>query len=191
MKAIGADYYTGNLHKWCYCPKGSAFLWCNPQIVTSYHPQPTVISSTGDYTYTGRYAYTGTRDYTAFYALPAAIDFIENKLGGFKAMQNYNKKLLKEGCDFLLSEWNTSYLVSDKMTCFMSNIILPKVQNHDDCILLQKKLFDENNISMVFGSVNNNNNNNKIYFTRISVQVYMEMSDFIKLGKNVKRILEI
>lgn len=190
VKAIGADYYTGNLHKWVFCPKGSAFLWCNPSVVTNFHPQPTVISSTGEYSFIGRYNYTGTRDYTPYYALPVAIEFIEKKLGGFELMQNYNRKLLKDGSNLLISEWNTSYLVSDKMTCFMSSIILPKVKNHDDCVLLQKKLFDENNISMIFGSVSDDDNN-KIFFTRISVQVYLEMNDFILLAKNVKRILEI
>ena len=27
IPAVGADWYTGNLHKWCFTPKGSAFLW--------------------------------------------------------------------------------------------------------------------------------------------------------------------
>ena len=187
VKEIGADYYTGNLHKWCYCPKGSAFLWTNPQVVTEYHPQPTVISSTGQYSYVGRYDYTGTRDYTAFYALPAALNFINNKLGGLKSMQSYNRNLLKQGCDLLVREWNTSYLVPESMTAFMSNIILP-IQTSEACSTLQKRLMEENNISMIYGLVTTSNNT-KIFYTRISAQVYMSEEDFKVLAANVKRII--
>jgi isopenicillin-N epimerase len=186
VAAIGADYYTGNLHKWCFSPKGAAFLWCNPKIVTAFHPQPTVVSSTGLYDFVGRYAYTGTRDYTAFYAVIDAFDFINNKLGGFNKMQNYNKSLLTLGCDILISEWNTSLLVPASMTAFMSNVILP-VQNNEHCSILQKRLFDENKISMIYGHVVAPDDT-KIYYTRISAQCYLSLNDFILLASNVKRI---
>ena len=28
---LGADFYTGTLHKWCYATKGSAILWVDPK----------------------------------------------------------------------------------------------------------------------------------------------------------------
>ena len=32
IPSIGADWYTGNLHKWCFTPKGSAFLWVSKSL---------------------------------------------------------------------------------------------------------------------------------------------------------------
>ena len=115
-----------------------------------------------------------------------AFDFINNKLGGFNKMQNYNKSLLTLGCDILISEWNTSLLVPASMTAFMSNVILP-VQNHEHCSILQKRLFDENKISMIYGHVLSPDDT-KIYYTRISAQCYLSLNDFILLASNVKRI---
>ncbi len=109
---IGADYYTGNCHKWLYAPKGSAFLWVSPQVHTLQHPQPVVISSTGRYDYLGRFAYTGTRDYTAFATIPHAMDFIDCYLGGMTKMRSYCTGLLEKGCTLLIESWNTGYLVS-------------------------------------------------------------------------------
>jgi len=77
ISLIGCDYYFGNLHKWCYAPKGTAFLWTSPSRQGYTELQPTVISSTGEHEYLKRFAYTGTRDYTAFSVIPAAFAFID------------------------------------------------------------------------------------------------------------------
>ncbi len=88
LDAVGADFYTGNCHKWMCAPKGSAFLHVRPEWHSRLHAN--VVSwgyVAGDGGHTGFDAYTGssvlerrlqwqgTRDLAAFLTVPAAIDF--------------------------------------------------------------------------------------------------------------------
>ena len=94
LQALGADFYTGNCHKWMCAPKGAAFLHVRPELQEQI--QSTVVSwgyvaqaldgqSTGGHTgfdaYTGRSTlerrlqWQGTRDLAAYLTVPAAIQF--------------------------------------------------------------------------------------------------------------------
>ncbi|MCW5633322.1 MAG: aminotransferase class V-fold PLP-dependent enzyme [Rubrivivax sp.] len=105
LAAVGADFYTGNCHKWLCAPKGSAFLHVRPgdrlgparleAPVVSWGYVAEQIEDEGapgaDFTeraghagldaYTGRtplerrLQWQGTRDLSAFLAVPAALDF--------------------------------------------------------------------------------------------------------------------
>lgn len=88
LDALGADFYTGNCHKWLCAPKGSAFLHVRrehhallhaPVISWGYVPGDASASGHGAYTGTTllerHLQWQGTRDIAAFLAVPAAIDF--------------------------------------------------------------------------------------------------------------------
>ena len=88
LAATGADFYTGNCHKWLCAPKGSAFLQVRPEhqagidaTVVSWGYLADSAGHTGFDAYTGhttlerRLQWQGTRDIAAFLAVPAAIDF--------------------------------------------------------------------------------------------------------------------
>lgn len=75
LEALGADFYSGNCHKWLCAPKGSAFLFARPE----HHArlEPLVISwgwGMGE-TFVQRNQWQGTRDMAAFLSVPAAIEF--------------------------------------------------------------------------------------------------------------------
>src|SRR5262249_17840914 len=62
--AIGADWYTGNAHKWFFAPKGCAVLWSAPEWRDKTHPS---ITSHGyGAGYRAEFEWTGTRDSTAW-----------------------------------------------------------------------------------------------------------------------------
>lgn len=197
---IGCDYYTGNCHKWLFASKGSAFLWTARRVYhpddsldapDDPHPQPVVISSTGKQDYVGRFEYTGTRDYVAFCSLPSAFDFIEGRLGGIAIMREYCQTLLRQGCDYLVGEWGTSYLVPLTMCGVMANVILPS-NSEEELTQLQRKLLDEYNLTMVFKKVPSIEREGQwIFYIRVSAQVYLEMKDFHILANAVKTILKL
>ncbi|WP_439625907.1 aminotransferase class V-fold PLP-dependent enzyme [Gemmata sp.] len=93
---VGADFYTGNLHKWLLAPSGAGFLVIGPgnedrlqplHVSWGYHadryPIGEVARSTGPdardvYGSTPRVRFLefeGTRDFCPWLAVPAAIDF--------------------------------------------------------------------------------------------------------------------
>lgn len=68
-------------------------------------------------THPGRFEYTGTRDYTAFATLPAALQFVDQTLGGLQAMRDYNTALLHEGSELVRRKWNSFFVVRASPGC--------------------------------------------------------------------------
>lgn len=81
ITAVGADFYTGNCHKWLCAPKGAAFLYTHPNCQPLIKP---LIVSWGwganrPFTFGSDYLdymqWTGTNDPAAYLTVPTAIDF--------------------------------------------------------------------------------------------------------------------
>ncbi|MSP01713.1 MAG: aminotransferase class V-fold PLP-dependent enzyme [Acetobacteraceae bacterium] len=109
LNAIGADWYTGNCHKWLCAPKGSAFLWTSPARQAETHP--TVISHGFGQGYLKEFDWTGTRDPSAVLSIPAAIDFHE-QLGGATLRQR-NIDLAAEAASLVARRLNTEAILGD------------------------------------------------------------------------------
>jgi len=77
LPALGASFYTGNLHKWCCAPKGAALLWVRPDLAGSIHAP--IISHGFDSTSTRphlweEFDWMGTVDPTPWLCAPAALE---------------------------------------------------------------------------------------------------------------------
>jgi isopenicillin-N epimerase len=100
LTAVGADFYTGNCHKWLCAPKGSAFLYTHPDQQAKI--QPLIVSwGWGDdrpFSFGSDYLdylqWTGTNDPAAYLAVPAAI--------AFQAEQQWDK--VRADCSTLLQD---------------------------------------------------------------------------------------
>lgn len=101
--ALGADYYTGNGHKWWMGAKGSAFLWAAPERQAELHPN--IISWGYGTGFTAEFDWTGTRDWSAALVLPDAIAF-HTRLGG-EALMAANAALARDAAARLAARWGT------------------------------------------------------------------------------------
>ncbi len=84
LNKIGADFYTGNFHKWALSPKGAGFLYARPEV--QHLVEPLVVSwgwsrhpeiSTGS-DFIDNLQWLGTNDLSAYLTVPAAIQFQED-----------------------------------------------------------------------------------------------------------------
>lgn len=89
LQAVGADFYTGNCHKWLCGPKGTAFLHVRHELqatvdatVLSWGYAEDVAGHEGFEAFLGhtglerRLQWQGTRDLAPFLAVPAALDYL-------------------------------------------------------------------------------------------------------------------
>ncbi|HEV7718884.1 MAG TPA: aminotransferase class V-fold PLP-dependent enzyme [Arsenicitalea sp.] len=87
LDALGADFYSGNCHKWMMSPKGSAFLYARPEMQAMLDPlvishgwtadnkQPGVRGPFGNSPFVDQVEMQGTRDPAPWLAVPASIAF--------------------------------------------------------------------------------------------------------------------
>jgi len=80
LSELGADFYTGNCHKWMCTPKGSAFMWTSnkyrstlPALVVSWGSE---IPTVGDGVFVDENEFLGTRDHSPFLTVPFALEWM-------------------------------------------------------------------------------------------------------------------
>lgn len=123
VPAIGADFYTGNCHKWLCAPKGCAFLWVAPDRQTGIHP--TTISHPFRTGFAEEFSWTGTRDASASLSVGATIGFFDT-IGGLPAVRAYCQGLATEAAEMLSSAWGTPIGTPASLRGSMAVIGLPE-----------------------------------------------------------------
>jgi isopenicillin-N epimerase len=98
LRALDADIYTGNCHKWMLSPKGAGFLYVRRELQERIEP---LVVSWGYHTLPGKsagsqfldnFGWTGTTDPAAYLSVPAAIRF----------MQQHDWDTVRQDCHALL-----------------------------------------------------------------------------------------
>lgn len=172
LSRIGADFYTGNCHKWMLAPKGSAFLYARPEVQSLI--EPLIVSwGWGEHAawerrtpFLDNLEYWGTKDFSAYLSVPAAIEF----------MQTHNWPQVRVDCHKLLTEsllqlhenLGTQQLVSPNLHAQMGILQLPEETNIKE---LQSRLWQDDQIEVPCSEWNGHK------LMRISVQAYNRPDD--------------
>lgn len=155
VQAIGADYYTGNCHKWLCAPKGSGFLHVRRERQATLHAP--VVSwgyvadqhgHTGFDAYTGhtvlerRLLWQGTRDVAAFLAVPAALAFARENNATVASARCHAMALATQAR--VLARNGLQPIAPDD--CFAQMVPIPV--RAGDAEALRRRLFDDHRIEV-------------------------------------------
>lgn len=180
--ALGADYYTGNLHKWVCAPKGSAFLWAAPRWQDSLRP-PIVGHAHGG-PWQELFHTLGTRDYSNWLSLPALLAFWEEH-GGLQAAREHNDALASQARTLLLTGLGCPSAGPAQMQAAMVAFLLPKELAPADvpgAWALKDRLWEEHRIEIPITAHAGG------LWMRLSAQRYNEMGDYRALLSALRAI---
>ena len=180
LTAIGADWYTGNCHKWLCSPKGAAFLWAAPDRQAELHP--VTISHGYSQGFLDEFDWTGTRDPSAFLSVADAIAF-HRRLGGTDLMAR-NRALAAEVTALLARRLNTEAGPGGALAGAMGLVRLPMTGEASPARAthLRGYMLDARcdvPLHALAGGI----------WLRLSVHAYNELSEYEKLAEIVARVV--
>jgi isopenicillin-N epimerase len=130
LDALGATYYTGNLHKWVCAPKGAAFLHVRED--RRGRVRPLVISHGANAKPVQRsrfhleHDWTGTRDPSAWLSVPVALREMEAMVeGGWDEVRRRNRELVLQGREILCDALGVEAPCPDTMLGSLASLPLP------------------------------------------------------------------
>ena len=188
LTTIGADFYTGNCHKWMCSPKGAAFLFAReevqpllePLIVSwGYHAMPE--TTTGS-RFIDLLSWTGTRDPAASLSVPAAIEFMHDH--NWDNVRSECHRLLQRAIELVcqLTQMPPLYPLDSDFYAQMGIAPLPPTTNTDK---LKRLIYTEHRIEVPIIQWNGQ------VFIRISVQGYNQATDIDALITALSQLLPV
>ncbi len=178
LAALGADWYTGNAHKWLCASKGCALIHARadrwPALL------PTVIShATAG---TDAFDWPGTRDFSPWLSVTEALAFYR-ELGGVQVRERNRALAIAAGAQ-LAAAWGTETAGPDEMTGSMRAIRLPgqRSATEDAAMALNRHLWERHRIEVPVLPIQG------ALWIRISAQVYNETADYERLEQAISGV---
>jgi isopenicillin-N epimerase len=184
LTALGADFYSGNLHKWLCGPKGTAFLYARPEV--QHLVEPLVVGwgweseRPNPVPFVDHHEAQGTRDISAFLAVPGAIHY----------QQSHNWHQIRDECHRLACEMRRRIIkltglppICPESKTWFAQMASARLPDHIDHMELQRRLYDEFRIEIPLMNWNGQN------LIRFSFQAYNDMDDVHTLEAALARSL--
>lgn len=191
--ASGADYTTGNLHKWLCCPKVAGFLHVREE--HQHEVRPCVISHAATAPrpersrFLAEFDWTGTFDPTPLLCVGAAIDFLTGLGGdgGLEAHMASNHALALEAREVVAEALGVEPPAPESMLGSMVALPLPggPTPPLGRTDLLQQRLFDHHRIEVPIVHWPEAGRR----WIRVSAQAFNERADFERLAHALKEEL--
>jgi isopenicillin-N epimerase len=196
LDRLGAAYWTGNGHKWLCAPKGAAVLWVRADRRDRIHPL--VVSHGANTPLADRsrfrleFDWMGTPDPTPWLSLPAALDWMADRFGGWPQVMAANHELALAGRDRLAATLRIDPPAPDSMIGSMASLQLPL--EPDDAVATafgQRLLAGGIQVPIGVWPVRAAREAGSIptAFVRISAQRYNEPADYDRLAEALGRLL--
>jgi isopenicillin-N epimerase len=180
IPSIGADFYTGNCHKWLFAPKGCAFLWVAPDAQAGVHPL--VISHGYGSGFLAEFDWTGTRDPSNWLAVNTALDFVDTI--GADILRERNRALMLEAKALLTQRWSTQAGAPPALLGTMATIAVPTGRGRfasapatlESAAAIHGYLWQDHRIEIPVPVFNGR------IWVRISAQIYNRIGDYQRLA---------
>jgi isopenicillin-N epimerase len=177
LATIGADWYTGNCHKWLCAPKGSAFLWARRERQADLHP--TIISHGLGSGFLAEFDWTGTRDFSAVLSVPAALEFHQRLGGGSFRLRNV---MLAAEASALIAHRLNSDVVNTGGAMGLVRLPLPGTATQAVSEMIRSRL-------LAAGTDAPTHVIDDTLWLRISAFAYNDLTDYERLADIVARVI--
>jgi isopenicillin-N epimerase len=182
LDRLGADYWAGNLHKWCCAPRGTAVLYVSEEHRGQLRP---LVASWGEPAgFPESFNDVGTEDLTAWLAAPRALRLLDQL--GLDRLRRHNVELAVHGQRVLAEALglDPAGLPRDPAVS-MQLVPLPAdlASTPDEAAALQALIGDQIAVEVAVTSWDGQG------FLRLSAQAYNSPADYARLAADLPALL--
>ena len=175
LDRLGADWVTGNAHKWLFAARGTAFLYAR----TDPNLAPQTISHYNDEGFPRAFDWTGTGDPCAHLALPTALAFHRDQ----PDVMARNRDLAMRAGALIANTLGSVCSGPPSMQGAMAAVRLPLRGDRGDGASLHRTLRDTHRIEVPIMAQDG------WLWVRVSAQIYNRMEQYERLAAVLYRAL--